>query len=136
MSHTPDDSAGVQSPNAGSDHGSRARSLDSVFEILVAERRRNALYVLFRRSGPVEFDSLADEVASLEGADPQRVAASLHNVHLPKLADAGLARYDAEAGTVRLADHSELFRRYLTSAAEDERRPLRRASESARLSEF
>lgn len=137
MSRAPNDPA-RRPPidTVGDDTGVRTRSLNLVFELLVAERRRYALYVLFRRAGPVEFSTLAEEVAALEGASTDRVAAALHNVHLPKLVDTGVAEYDPEDGTVSLEHHSELFRRYLTSAAEDERQPLRCAAESASLSEF
>ncbi|WP_137285066.1 DUF7344 domain-containing protein [Halorussus salinisoli] len=138
MSQAPNDSTGEETRNTppGDDHGSRVRSLDAIFEILVPERRRHALYVLYRRGEPITLLDLADEVAALEDADVERVATSLHHVHLPKLAETGVADFDAEAETVRLADDSDRFRKYLTAAAEDERRPLRRSSESARLSEF
>jgi hypothetical protein len=137
MSQAPNNSNGEQTTNepAGG-RGSHRRSLDSIFEILVAERRRNALYVLYRHAGPVSLADLADEVASLEGEPIERVATSLYHTHLPRLVEAGVAEYDAEEDLVRLTDHSDRFREYLTTAAADERRPLRCASESATLSEF
>lgn len=138
MSQRPNSSVGEQPTNApsGESHGSRVRSLDTIFETLVTERRRNALYVLYRSAGPVSVPALAEEVAALEGADTERVATSLYHVHLPKLAELGVAEFDPDADEVRLADLPERFRRYLTSAAADEQRPLRRAAESATLSEF
>lgn len=137
MSQAPNGSAGEESTNASSrSRGSRPRSLDTIFELLVEERRRNALYVLYQSAGPVSLSTLAAEVAALEGADTERVATSLFHVHLPKLVEVGVAEYDVDDDAVRLTDLSERFRRYLTSAAEDERRPLRRAAESATLSEF
>jgi hypothetical protein len=137
MSQAPNNSNGEQTTNepAGG-RGSHIRSLDTIFEALVAKRRRNALYVLYRHAGPISLADLADEVASLEGDPTERVATSLHHTHLPKLVEAEVAHYDAEENLVRLTDHSERFREYLTTAAADERRPLRRASESATLSEF
>ncbi|USZ67494.1 hypothetical protein NGM10_12240 [Halorussus salilacus] len=136
MSQQSNNLAGEQPANAlpREDHGSRARSLDAIFELLVTERRRNALYVLYRSPGPLSVSALAEEVAALEGADPERVATALHHVHLPKLADAGVVEYDGDA--VRLDDLSERFRRYLATAAEDEQRRLRATGESATLSEF
>lgn len=138
MSQRPNRLAGGQPTNTlpGDAHGSRGRSLDAVFETLASERRRNALYVLYQSAGPLSVSTLAEEVAELEGADAERVATALFHVHLPKLADIGVVEYDTDDEAVRLTDLSERFRRYLTSAAEDERRPLRRAAESATLSEF
>lgn len=137
MSQAPNNSSGEQTTNDPvNNHDSRVRSLDTIFEVLVAERRRNALYVLYRHVGPVTLADLADEVASLEGEAVERVATSLHHVHLPKLVEVGIVEYDTEEALVRLTDHSDRFREYLTTAAADERRPLRRASESATLSEF
>jgi len=120
----------------GADHGSRDRSLDAVFEMLRSERRRNVLYILYQRAGPVQVSDLADEVATREDAELTRVATAIRHVHLPKLDDAGVVEFDAEAGSVRFADDSGRLRRYLTRAAADEGRPLRRASASATLSEF
>lgn len=138
MSQAPDGSAGEQSANAspGERCESNDSSLDAIFRLLGSERRRNALYVLYQRTGPLGVADLAAEVASLEDADPERVATALHHVHLPRLDAAGVVEFDGERAQVRLADHSERFGRYLNSAADDEGRPLRRASASARLSEF
>lgn len=115
----------------GENRGARADSLDAIFQMLAAQRRRYALYVLSRHAGPITLADLADEVASLEETTSERVATSLHHVHLPKLDDAGVADYDAEARTARLADHSDRFRHYLVSAAKDERQFLGPAFEGA-----
>jgi hypothetical protein len=138
MSQIPNRFTGEQPTNdsPGADHGSRDRSLAVVFEMLRSERRRNVLYVLYQRAGPVQVSALADEVATREGAEFARVATALRHVHLPKLDDAGVVEFEAETGTVRLSDDSDRFRHYLTSAAADEGRPLRRASASATLSDF
>ncbi|WP_162224554.1 DUF7344 domain-containing protein [Halorussus amylolyticus] len=138
MSQLSNSSTGEQSTNAapGESHGSHPRSLDSVFDVLATERRRNVLYALYESAGRVALSDLADEVASVEGADFERVATSLHHVHLPRLAEVGVVEYDHEGRFARLALDSELFRRYLALAAEDERGSLRRAAESASLSEF
>ncbi|UPV74819.1 hypothetical protein M0R89_01815 [Halorussus limi] len=140
MSQSPSDSTeGRTADDAdGNGLGSVDDSLDAIFEVLVAERRRRALYVLHRRGGPVALSDLAEAVASCEGedADVERVAASLHHVHLPKLVAANVAEYDPEDGTVRPLGHPERLYRHLSAAAEDEYRPLRRAAESATLSEF
>lgn len=133
MSQDADTSTGEQPTNAspGGDRGLRVRSLDTIFELLVSSRRRSALYVLYRSDGPVALSDLVAEVASMEDVAPERIATALHQVHLPKLADAGVVEYDTEAETARLLTLSERFRRYLTTAADDEDRPVRRADETA-----
>ena len=75
---------------------------DERYELLAAERRRLAVDVLSERDTPVALDDLAAAVAAREttesdpGADAvNRTAISLHHVHLPRLADAGVVEYDA-----------------------------------------
>ncbi|WP_135829866.1 DUF7344 domain-containing protein [Halorussus halobius] len=114
----------------GEDRGSAQQSLDELFDVLSAERRRHALYVLYRRTEPTTVRDLADAVAAECGVDLARVTADLAHVHLPKLADAGLVEYDREGGTVALDDPSDRFDRYLAAAAGDEGEPLGRSSDS------
>lgn len=68
------------------------------------ERRRTALDVLADRTVPVELDDVAAAVAERENGDSpadaesvERVALSLHHVHLPKMADFGVVDYDTDA---------------------------------------
>jgi hypothetical protein len=126
MSHVPYDSTGEQPANVprtdGAGRGSRSRSLDEIFKLLTDRRRREALYVLNRREEPITVTRLAEEVAAVTDAGPERVAISLHHVHLPKLDAASIVEHDAEAGTVRLVDASDRFHRYLHIAAMDEER--------------
>lgn len=138
MSRVPDRAAGAEPTNTDSSEarGSHAESLDAVFDVLSAERRRHALYELYRRAGEVALDDLVDAVSSSVGANPARVAADLHHVHLPKLDEEGVAEYDREAGVARLADNSDRLDRYLSSAATDEGEPLRRTGDTQSLSEF
>ncbi|WP_135853013.1 DUF7344 domain-containing protein [Halorussus salinus] len=137
MSQSPNSSTEAQATNdSPAALGSVDDSFDAIFEVLAAERRRYVLYALHRHSGRASLADLADEVASREGADTERVAASLHHVHLPKLVSANVAAYDPDEETVRLLDRSDRLYRHLSAAAEDEFRPLRRAAGSATLSEF
>lgn len=82
--------------------------LNAVFEALCNERRRYLLYYLNRQPRKVaEFDELVEYVTVLETAgNPddgarKHVEASLHHIHLPKLADLGFIEYDARSQTVR-----------------------------------
>jgi len=74
--------------------------------LLADSRRRNVLDVLADRATPVDFTDLARAVADREfdgGADPdqvERVAVSLHHVHLPKMADCGVVEYDPSTNRV------------------------------------
>jgi hypothetical protein len=135
MSHVQNDSNGEQPTNAlltdGAGRGSRSRSLDDVFELLVAKCRREALYALSRHDEAVPVMDLVTEVAKTKSASPKRVAATLHHAHLPKLADAGVVEYDAEARTVELSDLSARFHRYLRHAAADEDKSLGSAEEAS-----
>ncbi|WP_436932596.1 DUF7344 domain-containing protein [Halosimplex halobium] len=71
---------------------------DERYELLAAERRRTALEVLAERGTPVELDDLATAVAAREGGETpaatDRLAVSLHHVHLPRMADLGVLDYD------------------------------------------
>lgn len=88
--------------------------------LLSSARRRTALDVLVGRTAPVDLDDLAREIATRErdgdvtsgkgdvgergnGVDArtvERVAVSLHHVHLPKMADLGVVDYDSAANRV------------------------------------
>lgn len=69
-------------------------------------RRRTVLTVLESRDGPQERADVAREVAGREAeGEPsfeavEEILVSLHHVHLPKLAHAGLVEYDPDEGTV------------------------------------
>jgi hypothetical protein len=137
MSESPSDSTEAQgTDDPGTTPRSAADSLDAAFEVLVAERRRRVLYALYRRGGPVALATLAEEIASHEDTEGERVAASLHHVHLPKLSATNVVEYDSEDGTVRLLDDCEQLYRHLSAAAEEEHRPLGRPAENATLSDF
>jgi hypothetical protein len=72
--------------------------LDTLFDVLSADRRRYALQHLIGTTSTVPLAELADYVATAESmGDQEAVAIDLHHRHLPKLAEEGLVRYDAEA---------------------------------------
>lgn len=70
--------------------------------LLEVDRRRHALFALGDRRGPIDLDELATAVAEHEaGVDADdadavaTVATTLHHIHLPKMAEAGVVEYDA-----------------------------------------
>ena len=74
-------------------------ALDTAFDLLSTERRRHALYCLREANDPVPLLELADRIAEREAGsppdDPERIAVSLGQVHLPKLDDAGVVDFDS-----------------------------------------
>jgi DNA-binding transcriptional ArsR family regulator len=77
--------------------------IDRLLDALSHRRRRHALYELRGADGAVAVADLADAVAADLDAARDRVAASLHHHHVPKLSDAGLVDYDDRSGDVRYA---------------------------------
>ena len=78
------------------------------YRVLAVERRRVTCDVLAAcDEGPIPLDALADAVANrdpdVEDGDraADDVATTLHHVHLPLLAEAGVLAYDADANLVR-----------------------------------
>lgn len=82
-----------------------------MFDLLSSSRRRFVLQYLSRHEGPVPFSELANELAAWENdtdvediteRQRKRVYVSLYQTHIPKLEEAGIVDYDADAGEVRL----------------------------------
>lgn len=75
-----------------------AEGWDAVVASLADPRRRAVLSVLADRDTPLSRAELAREVLARDpDLDEEEVRVSLHHVHLPKLADAGVITYDASA---------------------------------------
>jgi hypothetical protein len=67
------------------------------YDLLAAERRRAVLAVLAERGAPTTLDELAAAVATREDGETgatDRLAVSLHHVHLPRMDDLGVLDYD------------------------------------------
>ena len=89
-------------------------SLDVAFEVLANARRRTTLSYLLRYERRAELEDLAAYVAASETTDvDERAAVTLHHIDLPKLADAGLIRYDADRRTAVADDLIQELEPYL-----------------------
>ncbi len=104
------------------DERTRPVSVDDLFDLLGSSRRRFVLRRLAGRSEWVDVEALGRELAAFETRDAAGDGAgllavqSLHHVHIPKLADADLVRFDAERNAVRRADSAERLRASLDDA--------------------
>lgn len=108
-------------PAAASDPHEQTREpipVDEVHRLLANERRRYILAYLVRRPADVvpvedvvEFVAEREEPKPGPGTPRDRIATDVHHVHVPKLADAGVVRFDPVAGTVRYvtSDRVEQF---------------------------
>ncbi|WP_338739142.1 DUF7344 domain-containing protein [Haloplanus salilacus] len=101
------------------------------FATLRNGRRREVIDYLRDRPGPVDLRDLSEHVAAVENdCDPadvtydqrKRVQTALYQMHLPKLADAGVVSYDRRAGEVTLVDGAERCLPYLDAVDERRRR--------------
>lgn len=89
-------------------------AVDSVLDALSNRRRRTVVRELLAHPDEtVDIETLGALVAEREtgvegtdGAKRQNVVVSLLHVHLPKLADARIAAYDRDAGTVRYVENA------------------------------
>lgn len=96
--------------------GTRPPNDDLVYEALADRHRRLAIRYLADRDGPVSLSALAAHITdaaaeespdSTERATHEReVLTRLYHQHAPKLADAGLVRFDTEANEVEFAADS------------------------------
>lgn len=104
-------------------------STDAVFFTLSNERRRHVLRYLRERGETVSLRELVRVVAARErdvGIDDltydqrKSVYVSLRQTHLPKMDQLGIVQYDADAGTITLADGISDFDFYYEPVADDE----------------
>ncbi|AUX08755.1 hypothetical protein AArcSl_1120 [Halalkaliarchaeum desulfuricum] len=105
------------------------RETQDVYEVLRNERRRYALHALSVADGPVAVGDLADRVAAWEHdttvaevteRERHRVYTSLQQVHIPRLDEAGLVRFDEDRGIVDPSPEIETYDVYLDVVGAEE----------------
>lgn len=93
-----------------------------LFDLLKNPRRRRVLRYLLDEETPVELGPLAEHVAAVEnGKDPtaltarerKRVYVVLYQMHLPRLADAGLVAFDDDRGRIDRGPHIDSAVQYV-----------------------
>ena len=98
---TPDLSASSSTENADI-------APDILFAILRDGHRRYVLRYLSQKVAAVPLTDLAEQIIVQEERPTrdrfERVLTGLYHVHLPKLEEAGIVRYDVERGTVELLE--------------------------------
>lgn len=109
-------------PNADPDAGHGELPREAVFDILSNRRRRYVLRCLRDRDDPVSIRELSETIASWENdcdvpaVEPKqrkRVYTALHQTHLPKMVQAGVAVYDSDRGLVELTPLADDLEAYL-----------------------
>lgn len=96
---------------------------NTVFELLLEERRRYALHYLSQHVGALSIEDLVDGIAHMEGASRERldeIDVEFHHNHLRKLVDANVLRYDRDAGTVERREAARALDPYLELAYVDD----------------
>lgn len=102
------------------------QTVTGIFELLSDQRRRFALHYLATQVGAIDVSDLADQIALMEGNHTQehyeRICTGLVHIHIPKLDDAAVIRYDPERETIELSEQAAVLTPYLDLAAETDLR--------------
>jgi len=118
------------SPETGRDgEPTRRPTEDDVFDVLANRRRRYVLRALAAQpEDPYDIGDLAERVAAWENdrpieevsaAERKRVYTALQQSHLPKMEDAGVVRYEKDAGVVEATPALLRFDRHLDHGSEE-----------------
>jgi DNA-binding transcriptional ArsR family regulator len=106
----------------GDDRSATGVTQDTAFSVLSNRRRRQVLRTLRDAPGGSDVRELSRRLAAWENdvspdavtyRQRKRVYTSLHQTHLPALADAGVVDYDSDRGTVALTDRAAELDAYL-----------------------
>lgn len=108
-------------PAANPDEGLSSAELDALLDLLQHSRRRMVIDELVAADGAVPLADLAEAVARREATDGGGAGApdvdgvrlALAHSHLPRLGDAGVARFDADAGVAALVRDGDRVTRLL-----------------------
>lgn len=95
---------------------------ETVIRLLANQRRRFALSCLLEYENAMTLADLADEVTikeqdcsieAISAEEVKRTYMSLYHTHVPKLEEAGFARYDQEQDMVALGSNPETIELYV-----------------------
>lgn len=89
----------------------------TLFELLANDDRRDVLRYLSQTAGATSIEDIAATVARWRSNRTEELRIALHHIHLPKLVDEGVVRYDPETGTVERLDPADALSPYLQLAA-------------------
>lgn len=120
-------SVGGEATTENEEHVSR------LFDSLSNQRRRYALYCLYRYETPMALADLTDEIIRMETDVPptavpeirERAYTHLYHRHLPKLAEVGLVSFDMNENLVSLGDAADEVKPYLQRTMDEEWPPIR-----------
>ncbi len=99
---------------------------EQAFNLLANTRRRLVIETLIETTGPISLEELVDTVVRKEYGQPvpavdpeirESVYASLHQTHLPRLAEQQVIRYNRDHRTVELTTRGQQFEPLLKPTA-------------------
>lgn len=102
--------------------------VSQLFNSISNQRRRYALYCLYRYETPMALADLTDEIVRLETDAPptavpeirEQVYTHLYHRHLPKLAEVNLVSFNMNENLVSLGDTADEVQPFLKGALDEE----------------
>ena len=92
----------------------------TIFSLLADDRRRVVLHYLSRRVGAVPLGDVAERIAlwedDLSRDRYERIITGLFHIHVPRLTEAGLVRFDEYEETLELLPSADAVRPFLDLA--------------------
>lgn len=111
-----------------SENSSGSLPMDTVFQLLSAERRRHVLDYLQNETDTTTTGELAEYIAALENdkaekmlssTERKRVYVALYQCHLPKMDDANVISFDKSRGTVTKAENADQLVEHLPEDSQE-----------------